>query len=267
MRIELADTFTGEAWWSFLPAGRFEDTYKRHGAVNGEQSTRRGAGTYRALEGGDLLLEWTDSTETLQRRQFTAAIVRGPSPAGEPDIPSYLDGAERLVPAARRLTTRAFVSADGLRYRRSSSLELTTRDSPTRTQSFEVIIQLDAPLSALAQGQTVNAEVTVVGSSGERGRIQSGSEHFSSPCRSAPGVGAFRALGFTLLGERGWWKFLEDSGAHERHPSPVIDALSSGLRSPLFFDPAHPEAIIDDEQWSWQWEMAVPPPEPNNGSG
>lgn len=267
LRIDIADTFTGESWWSFLPEGRFQETYRRHGVVEGNVSTRRAEGSYRALEGGDLLIEWTDSSGGMQRQQLTAAIVRGDSPAPEPDIPSYLDGAERLVPAARRLTTRAFVSSDGLRYRRFSSVEVKGANSPAVVQTFEVIVELDAPLSALARGEAVNAEVTVSGSYSDGGRVQSGSEHFISPCQSAPGIGAFRALGFKLLGDRAWWKFLEDTGARDRHPSHVIDALSSGLRSPLFFDPAHPEVIVDDEQWSWRWEMAVPPPEPNNGSG
>ncbi len=267
MRIDIADTFTGEAWWSFLPDQRFQETYRRHSVLEGNSGTQRSEGSYRALEGGDLLIEWTDGNGGMQRQQLTAAIVRGDSPAPVPDIPSYLAGAERLVPAARRLTTRAFVSSDGLRYRRFSSIEVKGANSPAQAQTFEVIVQLDAPLSALARGEAVNAEVTVSGSSGEPGRVQSGSEHFVSACQSAPGIGAFRALGFTLLGDRAWWKFLEDSGARDRHPSAVLDALTSGLRSPLFFDPAHPEVIVDDEQWSWRWEMAVPPPEPNNGSG
>lgn len=160
MRIDIADTFTGEAWWSFLPEGRFQETYRRHDVVERNISTRRAEGSYRALEGGDLLIEWTDAFGGMQRQELSAAIVRGDSPAPKPDIPSYLDGAERLVPAARRLTTRAFVSADGLRYRRFSSVEVKGANSPAVVQIFEVIIQLDAPLSALARGEAVNAEVT-----------------------------------------------------------------------------------------------------------
>lgn len=253
MSVIIADSFTGELWWSFDRSGPFRAKERRHhhccadDRETSETPLEATASVLRGLVSVTVVEEWGSATDA-----FLGAILTPTSFAPALEPMEWLAWAGELHPDGRILSDHALLSDDGLLYRghRASSWSR-AGDGEGRRES-RVSLRLEHPLAEVLAGAPCLARLEL-----EVFVDEARAAHpFDLECRieALPGEDWLRLR----IHEDPFWQNVTNQIPPSELPQELRSLMGRAISSELHFHPESPGVLLG-ETYSLRYGMKVEP--------
>jgi hypothetical protein len=239
MQTVLADSFTGEAWWSFSPSGELSVLERRHEA----RAEPVGAPTERRFDAtttlqGDLLTVTVQDNRGTSSNTFVGAVLEPTSFAPALPTMDWLPGWAELEPNGLVLLDTAMTSEDARTYRAQRGMTWTPNEGSVTRRSTELELELESALEAVMSGEACKASLVIrVATEEER------AEHrFELECRleALPD----EAWWMLRIHEDEWWQNVTNQLANDDLSPDLRSMMGHAISSRLYFHPEAPRVLV-----------------------
>jgi len=258
MQEAIGDCILAEEWLTLGAAPAFTHTLVDRN-VCGPQGVTATDGTWSALPGGSIQLDWQEQTSKEQRR-YTVAVLNATLPEiVAPGYPGYKAG-------KRWLNSEAFSKVPGTATFARTELRRSETPAAIWSEKLDVQVTISNPPWRTRAGCQLALAVTAEVQLGppSKPETKTGSHTFNFPCALGKSPdGKWNRLmpqGWSQSPHSEWMKALEDANLWKTLPGQVRDIVYSRVWPVLDYEGDEPTTLFQSRTMAWWIEMLSPPP-------